>query len=174
MTAAGTRDMASKQRPLGSVKPKEPRALDLAFEVDTGDSRANHMLLIMARIGNSSLVCYASEKTLARRCGFSVSTASRAIDHLKAHSYIKQVILRPRRRQSCTYALCVDLWITCNYRQITRKGSRSNCTSTPGQLERQNQERESGRQQIAVSSRAGASVGECVAPLLAKLKEQPG
>jgi len=166
--------MASKQRPSSSTTSKEPRALDLAFEVDTGDSRANHMLLIMARVGNSSLVCYASEKTLAKRCGFSVSTASRAIDHLKARSYIKQVILRPRKRKSCTYALCIDLWITSDSRQTTWKSGRSNCTSTLVQIERQNQERESGRQQAAVSTRAGASVGECVAPLLTKLKEQPG
>lgn len=172
MTAASPGVAASRRQLSSSNTPREPRALDLAFDVDTGNSRANHMLLIMARLGNRTLRCYASEKTLADRCGFSVSTASRAIDYLKSRSFIKQVICHPRRRQSCTYALCIDLWITRKPTRPRLNRGRSNCAFHPGQTGRQNQEPESGSQRATSGARATASVGARIAPLIARLTRE--
>lgn len=174
MTAASPGVAASKRELSFPITRKEPRALDLAFDVDTGNSRANHMLLIMARLGNRTLRCYASEKTLADRCGFSVSTASRAIDYLKSRSFIKQVICHPRKRKSCTYALCIDLWITRKPVRPRLNRGRSNCAFHLGQPERQNHEPESGSQRATSGARATTSVGARIAPLIVRLTRESG
>lgn len=171
MSAAGFAAPAlSRQISSSAPLPKRPRALDLAFDVDTGNAPANHMLLIMARLGNGSLRCYASEQTLADRCGFSVSSASRAIDHLKARSYIKQIICKPRTRRTCTYELCIDLWITPDRRQQNGTRHRSGCAFRTGQVDRQNQGRESGSKREASSSSENLSIGIHIAPLIANAK----
>ncbi|WP_082452893.1 helix-turn-helix domain-containing protein [Sphingomonas sp. Leaf208] len=128
------------------------------------------MLLIMARLGNRSLRCYASEQTLADRCGFSVSTASRAIDHLKERSYIKQIICTPRTRRTNTYQLCINLWITRAPVRPNRTLMPSGWTVEAGQVDRQNLGSESGSKRHAARPPEGMSIGDCVAPLIAEAK----
>jgi hypothetical protein len=171
VTAAGSAAPAPS-RQISSSAPlrKKPRALDLAFDVDTGNAPANHMLLIMARLGNGSLRCYASEQTLADRCGFSVSSASRAIDHLKARSYIKQIICTPRTRRTNTYQLCINLWITQVPERPSCTLTRSGWTVEAGHVDRQNLGRESGSKRDAAGALDGLSIGDCVAPLIANAK----
>jgi len=171
VTAAGSAGPPTSQQLPDSGAPKrKPRALDLAFDVDTGNASANHMLLIMARLGNASLRCYASEKTLADRCGFSVSSASRAINHLKACSYIKQIICKPRTRRTNTYQLCINLWITRVPELPSRTLTRSGWTVEAGHVDRQNLGSESGSKRHAARPLEGMSIGDCLAPLVAEAK----
>lgn len=153
---------------------RKPRALDLACDVNTGNAHANHMLLIMARLGNRTLQCYASEQTLADRCGFSLSTASRAINYLKARSYIKQIICRPRKRRTNTYDLCITLWITRRRGSPCRTHTRSDCTSKASQVDRQNHGLESGSQRHGAETREALSVGGLFTTLVSDLKAHSG
>lgn len=133
-------------RSLGKrLLPSHP--LDLAFGLDTGNDKANHMLLHMARLGNRSHRCFASQARLATRCGFSVSTASRAIRYLVKHGYIKQIYEHPRRRQTNTYELLIKLWITQRPVAAAAQSGQSGCRTDARQTDRQNHNHESGRRQ---------------------------
>lgn len=90
-------------------KPKKRlRYLDWAFEQLTGSRSANHLLIVMARRGNKSGLCWMRQSRLASEMGCGLSTVQRAMTHLKKHGYIVDVSRHFPERITRTFRLCME------------------------------------------------------------------
>ena len=70
---------------------KPPRILDLAFAVRGLPGPVMHLLIIMAKLGNSSGEVFASQGTLAAMCGYSDRTVRRCLTRLCKVHFITRV-----------------------------------------------------------------------------------
>ncbi len=84
-------------------KAKRFRYLDWALDQSTGSLSANLMLIIMARRGNASGLCWMSQSRIALEAGCGLSTVQRAISHLLANGYIEDVSKNYPARITKTY-----------------------------------------------------------------------
>lgn len=88
----------------GSRKGK--RRLDMAFEFQGVDGNYKWVLVVMARFGNTTGYCWASQSTIAEVCCISRSTVHRAIKRLTKLGLITAVS-NPGR---CTIKVQAELW----------------------------------------------------------------
>lgn len=92
------------------------RHLDLAFDADVGNSTDKHILLHMARKGNTSGLCWLSINKLAEAACMSRSTVERSLRRLKRRGWITDVSCEFPTRITKTY------WLNLNDRRAAQTG----------------------------------------------------
>ena len=84
------------------------RRLDLAFDVPGLSSSEKLLIIVMARFGNSSGFCWASQQTLADKCGCDRSTINRLLKKLKDKELVTPT--KDPKRRTVTYRLNCGKW----------------------------------------------------------------
>lgn len=113
---------------------EKPRILDRAFATQGIPSSAKLLLLNMAKLGNGTGQCFASQQRLAEMCCCDKRTVRRALSHLLAEGLIKE-IPNPKRATK-RYLLNFHRW-GLPRGQDARTGGRKR-PHTRGQIDRQN------------------------------------
>ena len=84
------------------------RILDLAFTVSDLPPLGKFLLITMARLGNSSGRCYASQETLASKCCCSIRTVRRLLKVLREAGLV--VRIPDSTRSTDSYVLLYQRW----------------------------------------------------------------
>ena len=80
----------------------KPRGLDWALGQKTGSHTANHLLIRMGQVGNTSLLCFKSIDALSRDTQMSVSTVKRSLRLLLRERFIEKIRAPTMRRATIT------------------------------------------------------------------------
>lgn len=140
-----------------------PRILDLAFEVDFLRSREKILLIFMARYGNKSGLCYASQDRLAHDCGCDRSTICRALRKLRSLGLVTPI--DDPKRHTITYRLNCGKWRS-PMPQIASSDA-SNCGSDLWQIATQNPKPNPNmNQRRRVGTACGKPIGEIASSIL--------
>lgn len=86
------------------------RPLDLAIGAHGIPTLAKLLLICMAKLGNSTHHCFASQRRLAKMCECSVRSIGRQMDHLRMRGWITRVE-DPKRKTDC-YQLNTHMWVS--------------------------------------------------------------
>lgn len=84
------------------------RRLDQALDVQVGRALTKMVLVIMARKGNASGLCYMSQKLIAYEANCSIKSVERAIKELVGRGLLVETSYRPMSRRTKTYELCIS------------------------------------------------------------------
>ena len=97
VTATGT-DPRSATRPAAGPKPYRP-GFKLPFDLDVSDIKPTHlkMLLVFEILCGQKSYCWPSNKTLADRCGCSVSQVKVILDQMQHEGYLWRLAVEPDR-----------------------------------------------------------------------------
>lgn len=84
------------------------RLLDRALDIHVGSVRTKMVLVVMARRGNKSGICFMSQKSIAYEANCSVKSVERAIKELVGRGLIFERKNARRSRRTKTYRLCIS------------------------------------------------------------------
>lgn len=83
------------------------RPMECALDATVSSARTKMVLVVMARRGNQSGICFMSQRSIASEANCSVKSVERAIKELIGRGLIEEVFPRSRSRRSKTYWLCI-------------------------------------------------------------------
>lgn len=136
---------------------KPPSILDRAFNVRDIPSNPKVLLLNMAKLGNTSAQCFASQETLAAMCCCCKRSVRRALKYLRDHGFVTRI---PNPKGSTDrYVLHFERWGGTGGQDGLPKGK--NGPHLRGQNVRQNQN-------LNQNLNQGAAPGGSVANALGK------
>ncbi len=113
---------------------KKVYPLNWALDQELNSSSAKLVLVVMARRGNFSRVCFMSQGQIAKEACCSISTVGRHIRELKKLGFIREITVPNRMRCTRHYQFCL---VGSDYGQNTID-HKSNCPASAGQNDRQN------------------------------------
>ena len=143
-----------------------PSTLDLAFALYGIPRSAKLVLLEMARVGNVSGECFASQKRLAKMSCSTDRNVRTALAYLRDHGFIQR-IANPGRRTS-NYLLLTKRWgVECG--KIDRPTGK-NLPHPSGKTVRQNQNLNQNLNQGRQSSRSMRRVDEEIGQVLGNME----